>query len=52
MRTWRGEATFAENVKAEPEIIALVPELEVDALCSLDTHLRYVDEKFAALGLD
>ncbi len=52
MRTWRGDQTFADNVKAEPEIIALVPESEVDALCSLDTHFRYVNGTFAALGLD
>lgn len=52
MRTWKGELSFAENAKAEPEITALVPAREIDALCSLDTHFRHVDATFAALGLN
>ncbi|MGI8821467.1 MAG: adenylosuccinate lyase [Chthoniobacterales bacterium] len=51
MRTWKGERSFAENVKAETEITNLVPAAEIDALCSLETHLRYVDATFRALGL-
>jgi adenylosuccinate lyase len=51
MRTWRGEKSFAENAKAEPEITNLVPPAEIDALCSLDVHLRHVDATFKALGL-
>jgi adenylosuccinate lyase len=52
MRTWKGDKSFAENAKAEPEITNLVPASEIDALCSLDTHLRHVDATFRALGLD
>ncbi|MDQ6624642.1 MAG: adenylosuccinate lyase [Verrucomicrobiota bacterium] len=52
MRTWKGDASFAENAKAEPEITKLVPAAEIEALCSLDTHFRYVDATFQALGLD
>jgi adenylosuccinate lyase len=51
MRTWKGEKSFAENAKAEPEITKLVPPAEIDALCSLDVHLRHVDATFKALGL-
>ncbi|MEP6809732.1 MAG: adenylosuccinate lyase [Chthoniobacterales bacterium] len=51
MRTWKGAGSFAENAKAEPEITALVPASEIDSLCSLETHFRYVDETFRALGL-
>jgi adenylosuccinate lyase len=51
MRTWKGDQSFAENAKAEPEITALVPTEEIDALCSLDAHFRYVDATFSALGL-
>ena len=51
MRTWKGEKTFAENAKAEPEITSLVPAAEIDALCSLDVHFRHVDATFRALGL-
>ncbi len=52
MRTWKGDKTFGENAKAEPEITALVPPAEIDALCSLDTHFRHVDATFRALGLE
>ncbi len=52
MRTWKGDRTFAENAKAEPEITALVAESEIDSLCSLETHFRHVDATFRALGLD
>jgi adenylosuccinate lyase len=52
MRTWKGDNSFAENAKAEPEITALVPPEEIDALCSLDVHFRHVDATFRALGLE
>ena len=52
MRTWKGDKTFGENAKAEPEITALVPAGEIDALCSLDVHFRHVDSTFRALGLE
>ncbi len=51
MLTWRGEKSFAENAKSEPEITKLVPPSDIDALCSLDTHFRHVDATFIALGL-
>ncbi len=52
MRTWKGDGTFAENAKEEPEITALVAADEIDALCSLDVHFRHVDATFRALGLE
>ena len=52
MRTWKGDKSFAENAKAEPEITASISPDEIDALCSLETHFRYVDATFRALGLD
>jgi adenylosuccinate lyase len=51
MRTWKGDKSFAENAKEEPDITQLVPAAEIDSLCSLSTHLRYVDSTFEALGL-
>jgi adenylosuccinate lyase len=51
MKTWKGEGTFAENVKREPEIAAKLTSEEIDRLCSLDVHFRHVDETFRALGL-
>ncbi len=52
MKTWKGERSFAQNAKEEPEIASSLSESEIDELCSLDVHLRYVDEKFRAVGLD
>jgi adenylosuccinate lyase len=52
MKTWKGEGTFAENVKREPEITAKLSETEIDHLCSLDIHFQHVDATFKALGLD
>jgi adenylosuccinate lyase len=52
MKTWKGSESFAENAKSEPEITARLSKSEIDALCSLDVHLRHVDETFRAVGLD
>jgi len=52
MKTWKGEGTFAENVKREPEIVAKLSAAEIDHLCSLDIHFQHVDVTFKALGLD
>lgn len=52
MKTWKGEGTFAENVKREPEIAAKLSSAEIDRLCSLDIHFAHVDETFKALGLE
>ena len=52
MKTWSGEKSFAENAKAEPEIAAKLSSAQIDELCSLDAHLRHVDETFRAVGLE
>jgi len=52
MRTWEGTDSFAQNVKREPEITALLSESEIDSLCSLDIHFQHVEDTFRALGLD
>jgi adenylosuccinate lyase len=52
MKTWKGEGTFAENVKREPEITVKLSAAEIDRLCSLDIHFQYVDATFKTLGLD
>src|SRR5881398_1358185 len=52
MKTWKGEGTFAENAKREPEIVAKLSTAEIDHLCSLDIHFQHVDATFKALGLD
>jgi adenylosuccinate lyase len=52
MKTWKGNGTFAENAKREPEIAARLSAAEIDRLCSLDVHFQHVDATFKALGLD
>jgi len=52
MKTWRGEGTFVENVKREPEITAKLSAAEIDRLCSLDIHFKHVDATFKGLGLN
>jgi len=52
MKTRKGDETFAENAKMEPEIAARLSAAEIDRLCSLDVHFQYVDATFKALGLD
>ena len=51
MKTWRGELPLAENLRAEPEVAAVLTPAEIDGLCSLEPHLRYVDETFRRVGL-
>jgi adenylosuccinate lyase len=52
MRTWKGDQPFADNAKQEPEIKERLSESEIDALCSLDVHLKHVDTTFRAVGLE
>jgi adenylosuccinate lyase len=52
MKTWKGEGTFAENAKREPEIAAKLSGADIDRLCSLDVHFKHVDATFKSLGLD
>ena len=51
MKTWKGEGTFAENAKSEPEIVARLSAEEIDRLCSLEVHFKHVEQTFKALGL-
>jgi adenylosuccinate lyase len=52
MKTWKGEGTFAENAKLEPEIAARLSPEEIDRLCSLDIHFKHVEATFKTLGLE
>jgi adenylosuccinate lyase len=52
MKTWKGEGSFVDNAKKQPEITSKLSATEIDRLCSLDPHLKHVDETFRALGLD
>ena len=51
METWRGDHPLADNLRAEPAITDVLSGEEIDRLCSLEPHLRHVDETFRRLGL-
>jgi adenylosuccinate lyase len=51
-KTWSGKESFAENVKAEPEIAGKLSAKQIDELCSVEVHFRHVDETFRAVGLE
>ena len=51
MKTWRGDVPLAENLKSEPAVSAVLTGEEIDRLCSLEPHLRHVDDTFRRLGL-
>jgi hypothetical protein len=57
MKTWevkhagRDDADFLEILKADPEVARHFKSGELEALCSLDFHLKEVDNRFQVLGL-
>jgi adenylosuccinate lyase len=57
MDTWatkhagRDDASFLEQLKADPQIAKLFKKGELDSLCSLDFHLKEVNSRFKKLGL-
>ena len=51
MATWSGDRSLAENLRAEPEIAAVLDTETVERLCSLEPHNRHTDETFRRVGL-
>ena len=51
MKTWRGDEPLAENLRVEPAMAEVLTGEEIDRLCSLEPHLRHVDDTFRRLGL-
>ncbi len=57
MNTWQAkhkgttDADFKTQLLADPEVAKLLPKDELDALCSLEFHLKEVDNRFKQLGL-
>mgnify|MGYP003867164901 FL=1 len=57
MKTWevkhagRDDADFLEMLKADSEVAGHFKKGELEALCSLEFHLKEVDARFQALGL-
>ncbi len=51
MKAWKGNKDFLNLLKADPEIIAALPQQELESLFDYQYYLRYVDEIFERLGL-
>ena len=58
MQTWavkhagRDDADFLRQLHADPEVATHFSPGELEKLCSVDFHLKEVNARFAALGLD
>lgn len=57
MKTWavkhagRDDADFLEQLKQDPEVAKHFEKGELEALCSIDFHLKEVENRFKRLGL-
>lgn len=51
MASWRGSSDFLTEVKKISEVTSIIPPRELDELCSLEQHFRYVDQTFKELAL-
>jgi adenylosuccinate lyase len=57
MQTWevkqkgRDDANFLDRLKQDPQVTQHLTPQELDGLCSLDFHLKEVENRFARLGL-
>jgi adenylosuccinate lyase len=51
MATWQSQDDFLTEVRKVPEITSLIPPAELDQLCSLEQHFRYIDQAFRDVGL-
>ena len=52
LRTWEGKDSFLSNLQSEPKICEQLSSDELEKLCSIDNHLRHIDQKYRALGLE
>ncbi|HYE32543.1 MAG TPA: adenylosuccinate lyase, partial [Methylomirabilota bacterium] len=58
MKTWEAKhkgtpgADFKEQLLSDPDVAKLLTKEELDQLCSLDFHLKEVDNRFRQLGID
>jgi adenylosuccinate lyase len=58
METWKArhdgtlDADFKDQLLSDPDIARLLTRQELDSICNLDFHLRFIDQKFKALGID
>jgi adenylosuccinate lyase len=51
MATWQSQNDFLTEVRKISEITSVIPPTELEMLCSLAPHFRYIDQTFQDLGL-
>jgi len=51
MATWHSEDDFLTELRKVPEITAVIPPVELEKLCSLEQHFRFIDQTFRDVGL-
>jgi adenylosuccinate lyase len=51
MAAWKSQNDFLTEVRKLPEITSVIPPAELEKLCSLDQHFRYLDQTFRDVGL-
>jgi adenylosuccinate lyase len=51
MATWKSQNDFLTEVRKISEITSVIPPEELEKLCSLEQHFRYIDQTFRNLGL-
>jgi adenylosuccinate lyase len=51
MATWKSQDDFLTEVRKVREITSLIPAVELDQLCSMEQHFRYIDQTFRDVGL-
>jgi adenylosuccinate lyase len=51
MATWRSQSDFLSELRKVPEITSVISPAELEKLCSMDQHFRYIDQAFRNVGL-
>jgi len=51
MKAWKGNKRFLNLLKADPEVVAILPPEELEPLFDYQYYLRYIDDIFKRLGL-
>jgi adenylosuccinate lyase len=51
MATWQNESDFLSEVRKISEITSVITPAELEKLCSMEQHFRYVDQAFRNVGL-
>jgi adenylosuccinate lyase len=51
MASWQNQSDFLTEVSKVSEITSVIPPDELEKLCSLEEHFRYIDQTFRDVGL-